>query len=146
MARLGRADVVVVGEAHAVPQRAELRGDLVGELLRWDASGGGGALDLLAVLVGAGEEEGVVAEQAVTAREHVGNDGRVRMADVRPRVDVVDRRGEVKLLLFWRTSGSTASLQAAEPSRAYVTLSGISGSLGAPRRGTRSWKMISAMT
>ena len=97
------------------------------------------------MLVGAGEEEGVVAEQAVTAREHVGNNGRVRMADVRPRVDVVDRRGEIKLLLFGGHQ-ATASLQAAEASRGYVTLSGISGSRGAPRRGTSNWKMISAMT
>ncbi len=49
--------VVVVGEAHAVPEVAELGGDLVGELLRRDAGGCGGAFDLLAVLVGAGEEK-----------------------------------------------------------------------------------------
>ena len=91
MARLGGADVVVVGDAHAVPEVAEAGGDLVGELLRGDAGGGGGALDLLAVLVGAGEEEGVVAEQAVAAGDDVGRDGGVGVADVRARVDVVDR-------------------------------------------------------
>jgi hypothetical protein len=51
------------------------------------------------VLVGAGEEEGVVAEQAVAARDDVGDDGGVGVADVGARVDVVDRRGEVELLL-----------------------------------------------
>ena len=77
-------------------------GDLVGELLGRDAGGGGGALDFLAVLVGAGEEEGVVAEEAVAAGEDVRDDGRVGVADVRARVDVVDRGGEVELLgLVW---------------------------------------------
>ncbi len=56
---VGGADVGVVGDAHAVPEVFEGFGDLVGELLRGDAGGGGAALDLLAVLVGAGEEEGV---------------------------------------------------------------------------------------
>ena len=57
----GGADEVVVGDAHAVPEAFEGGGDLVGELLGWNAGGCGAALDFLAVLVGAGEEEGVVA-------------------------------------------------------------------------------------
>ena len=89
---------------------SELGGDLVGELLRRDAGGGGGALDLLAVLVGAGEEEGVVAEQAVAAGDDVGGDGGVGVADVRARVDVVDRGGEVELFLCVRHGGAKASL------------------------------------
>ncbi len=95
----GGADVVVVGDAHALPEVCEGLGDLVGELLGRDAGGGGGALDLLAVLVGAGEEEGVVTEQAVTAGEDVGHDGGVGVADVGARVDVVDRRGDVEGLV-----------------------------------------------
>ena len=115
MAGVGGADVVVVGDAHAVPEGAELGGDLVGELLRRDAGGGGGALDLLAVLVGAGEEVGVVAEEAVAAGDDVGDDGGVGVADVGARVDVVDRRGEVELfgwsgifLLDSKFTGATA--------------------------------------
>ena len=92
----GGADVVVVGDAHALPEVFERLRDLVGELLGRDAGGGGGALDLLAVLVGAGEEEGVVAEQAVAAREDVRDDGGVRVADVGARVDVIDRGGDVE--------------------------------------------------
>jgi len=92
----GGADVVVVGDAHALPEILEGLRDLVGELLRRDAGGGGGALDLLAVLIGAGEEEGVVTEQAVAAGEYVRNDGGVRVADVRARVDVIDRGGDVE--------------------------------------------------
>ena len=101
----GGADEVVVGDAHAVPQGVERGGDPVGELLRGDAGGVGGALDLLAVLVGAGEEEGVVAEQAMAPGEDVRDDGGIGVADVGARVDVVDRRGEIELVAaighFW---------------------------------------------
>jgi hypothetical protein len=60
------------------------------------------ALDLLAVLVGSGEEERVISQQPVAACEDVGHDGGVRVADVRAGVDVVDRCGEiVGFLLVW---------------------------------------------
>ena len=97
---VGGADVVVVAEAHAVPEAAELGGDFVGEGLRGLAGLLCGALDLLAVFVGAGEEPGVVAEQAVAAREDVADDRRVGVADVGARVDVIDRRGDVVLVGF----------------------------------------------
>jgi hypothetical protein len=105
VAGFGGADIVVVGDAHALPERLELGGDLVGELLRRDAGGSGGALDLLAVLVSAGEEEGVVAEQAVAAADDVGGDGGVSVADVRARVDVVNGGREVELFLSFRHDG-----------------------------------------
>ena len=68
----------------------------VGELLRRDALALGGQLDRLAVLVGAGEEEDVLAALAVVAGEHVGGDRRVRVAEMRLGVDVEDRRGDVE--------------------------------------------------
>ncbi len=55
-----------------------------------------GVGDRLAVLVGAGQEEHVLAALAVVARHHVGGDRRVGVAQVRGRVDVVDRRGHVE--------------------------------------------------
>ena len=55
----------------------------VGELLRRQARGLGGLLDLEPVLVGAGEELHVVAEQAVPAGERVADDRRVGVAEVR---------------------------------------------------------------
>src|SRR5580704_6554614 len=56
MALFRGADVVVVGNAHALPQRAKLRRDLVGILL-WSFSRSlRGAFNLLAVLVGTGEK------------------------------------------------------------------------------------------
>ena len=60
-----------------------------------DRPGGlGGLLHLLAVLVGAGEEVDVVAEQAVPASDGVADDGGVRVAEVRLGGDVVDGGGE----------------------------------------------------
>jgi hypothetical protein len=50
--------------------------------------------DLVAVLVGAGQKEDVVAEPAVVAREDVGRDGGVGVPEVRVGIDVVDRRGD----------------------------------------------------
>ena len=67
-----------------------------------DAGGGGGALDLLAVLVGAGEEEGFDALRSGAAGEDVRHDGGVGVADVGARVDVVDGgREEEFLRRFW---------------------------------------------
>ena len=56
----------------------------------------GRPLHLEAVLVGAGEEEGVVAEQPVPPGQGVGGDRRVGVADVGHVVDVVDRRRHVE--------------------------------------------------
>ena len=75
---------------------AEFVGDEVGELLRRFVGGGGGALDLLAVLVGAGgEDHRLVTLHALQALDRVGGDGGVGVADVGSGVDVIDRRGEV---------------------------------------------------
>ena len=92
------ADVIVVGQAHAIPERAEFRGDFIGELLRSFARGLGCTLDFLTVLVGAGQEPGVVSQHAVAAGDRVAGERGVGVADVRMRIDVVDRGRDVKLL------------------------------------------------
>src|ERR1035437_9808850 len=61
----GGADEIVVGQAHALPERTEFAGNFVGELLRGFARGLGGALDLLTVFIGAGEKPGVIPQHAV---------------------------------------------------------------------------------
>ena len=94
--RLGRADEVVVGDLEVLPRLGELRGDRVGERLRLEPGRLGGPLDVEAVLVGAGEEVDVVAEQAVPAGEGVADDRRVGVAEVRLGVHVVDRRRDVE--------------------------------------------------
>ena len=94
--RFGRADEVVVGDLEPPPCLDELRGDPVGELLRRRAGGLGRLLDLETVLVGAGEELDVVAEQPVPARQRITDDGCVGVAEVRLGVDVVDRGRDVE--------------------------------------------------
>ena len=56
----------------------------------------GRLLDLLAVLVGAGQEEHVVAVQPLEPRHHVGRDRGVGVADMRRAVHVIDRGGDVE--------------------------------------------------
>ena len=82
---------------------------VVAKLLRRAAGQLGGALDLLPVLVGAGEEPGLDAQGALAPRDRVAHDGRVGVAQVRPRIHVVDGRGEVKTVwagvLIWSSAG-----------------------------------------
>ena len=95
VARVGGADEVVVGDVDARHQRLEALGVAVGELLRRDALALGRLRHRLAVLVGAGEEEDLLAALAHVAGEDVGADRRVRVPEVRRGVDVEDRRGDV---------------------------------------------------
>ncbi len=96
MALLGGAHEVVVGEAHAVAQAAVLGHHAVGELDGRDPLFTGRALDVLAVLVGAGEEIDRVARHAPVAGERVADGGGEDMPDVGQTVDVIDRGGEVE--------------------------------------------------
>ena len=77
---------------------AELRRNFVGQLLRSLARRLRRALNLLPVLVGAGEKVSVNAQHALPPRHGVAGNGGVRVADMRPRIDVVDRRRDVELL------------------------------------------------
>ena len=54
-----------------------------------------GLLDLLAVLVGAGQEEHVVAVEPLEARDGVGRDHLIGVADMRHAVRIGDRGGDV---------------------------------------------------
>ena len=96
VAGLGGADEVVVGDVEAVPRLPEAGGVAVGLLLGRDAGRLGGLGHLQAVLVGAGEEVGVVAEEAVPAGQGVGDHRRVGVPDVGGVVHVVDRRRDVE--------------------------------------------------
>ena len=96
-----RADEAVVGDVHQLPEVQDAlraRDDVVDELLRGDARGLGLVFDLLAVLVGAGQEHHVVALQPLIAGHGVGRHGAVGMADVQLRRGIVDRRGDIKCL------------------------------------------------
>ena len=82
-------------EAENPPLLGKFAGNDVGKLLRRFAGRGGGALDLLPVLIGAGGEHYVVALHALPALDGVGGDGGVGVADVRRGVHVIDRCREV---------------------------------------------------
>ena len=96
MARLGGADEVVVGDVESVPGVAEMRRRLVDQFLGRDAPRFRGALHLQAVLVGAGQEEDLVAPEPAPTGEHVAGHRRVGVADVGDVVHVVNRSGDVE--------------------------------------------------
>ena len=96
VAGLGGADEVVVADVEQRPGVAEPGTGAVGLLDGAEARLLGRPQHLQAVLVGAGEEPGVVADQAVPAGQRVGGDRRVGVTDVRDVVDVVDRRRHVE--------------------------------------------------
>jgi hypothetical protein len=96
VARVRGADEEVVRGVDARQQVEEALRVAVGELPRRYPLLLRDACDRLAVLVGAGEEEHLLAALAVVAGEDVRADGRVRMPEVRRRVHVVDGRRDVE--------------------------------------------------
>ena len=99
MALLGRADEIVVGAAERLHHAAEDGRVPVRQLDRGDPLLLGGLLHLLAVLVGAGQEEDVLAVEPLEARQHVGRDRGVGVADMGYAVGIENRRRDVE---FWR--------------------------------------------
>ncbi len=100
---VGGADEAVVGDVHQLPQILNAPGavhDAVYELLRRDSGGGGDVADLLAVLVGAGEEHDVLPQQAVIAGQCICGHRAVGVADVELVRGIVDRRGDIEFFLF----------------------------------------------
>jgi hypothetical protein len=94
MAKLGRANEIVIRDVVRSEERLPARHELVAPFLRSLARGGGGAGDFLAVFVGPRQEERG-AKRASGARQYVRNEGRVSMADMRLAADIVDRRRDV---------------------------------------------------
>jgi len=95
MALVGGADEEVVLGVDPLRQLLPLLDDLVDVGLRVEPALLGYAIDLGGVLVGAGEEEGLVTALLAVPDEYVRGDRRVRVPDVRARVHVVDRRCQV---------------------------------------------------
>ena len=96
--RIGRRGPTVVADFEFLPKRDELRRDLIDELLRRHASFFGGLLDLLAVLIDAGEKENFFTFQPMITRDDVGQHFLVGVSDMRRAIRVIDRGGEVELL------------------------------------------------
>src|SRR5664279_3725526 len=95
VARLGRADEVVVRDAELFPEVPECRRMAVRDDDRSDAFLFRDPLDVLPVLVRAGQEAHVLPLLAEVTRERVRDDRRVEVPDVRPVVDVIDGGREV---------------------------------------------------
>ena len=94
---VGRADEEVVVGIDEPRQLFPGFGDLIDVGLRVEPLLLCHPVDLGAVLVRSRQEERLVAALLVMAREDVGRDRRVRVADVRRRVDVVDRCRDVEV-------------------------------------------------
>ena len=126
---VARADEEVVGDVEAGGERPPRLDDPVGVLLGLEALLGGDARDLRRVLVDAGEEERLTPALPLMARHDVRCDRRVRVPDVRGRVDVVDRRRDVVRAPFrsiLRAAFPTPATAARHP-RANAATSGPSG-------------------
>ncbi|EQD24416.1 MAG: hypothetical protein D084_Lepto4C00442G0001, partial [Leptospirillum sp. Group IV 'UBA BS'] len=93
---LGRPDEVVVGDGEPAPEVAEARQDPVDVELGGESVPLRALPDLLAVLVGAGEEEDRLPFLAAGAGQDVGGDGGVGVADMGDVVDVVDGGRQVE--------------------------------------------------
>src|SRR5271168_2919835 len=94
----GRADVVIVRNSHPLPEFLELSRNLI-RILLWSFSGSlRRALDFLAMLIGASQKKRFCAEHALAPRNRIARDGRISMADVRPRIHVINRCRNVELL------------------------------------------------
>ena len=100
MVVIGGADEAVVADIQQLPQVFDGGDDLVNVLLGGHAGIGGLILDLLAVLVGAGQEHDVIALHPLEAGQRVAGHGGVAVADVQLVAGVVDGGGDVKCLVL----------------------------------------------
>ena len=95
VAVVARPDEEVVGDVEAGGERPPRLDDAVDVFLRGEALLRGDPRDLRRVLVDAGEKERLTSALSLMTSEDVRGHGRVGVPDVRRRVDVVDRCGEV---------------------------------------------------
>ena len=96
MPGLRGADEIIVGQPEPGGEGHPVRGQLIAILLRHFVLGESSLLDFLAVLVEAGEEENFFAEQPVRARDDVGDDLLVGVAEVRLAVEVINGGRDVE--------------------------------------------------
>jgi hypothetical protein len=97
--RLGGADELVVGQIQGRRHLAKARRIAVGKGTRAQPFLLRRLLHLQTVLIGASEEEHVLAVEALEARYRVGRDRLVGMTDMRHPVGIGDGRRDVKFCL-----------------------------------------------
>ena len=115
MVVVGGADEAVVADIQQLPQILDGGDDLVHILLGLDAGVGGLVLDLLAVLVGAGQEHHIIPLHPLEAGQCVTGHGGVAVADVQLVAGVVDGGGDVELFLFRHDLYSPFSVEVPPP-------------------------------
>ena len=107
MVVVGGADEAVVADIHQLPQVLDGGNDLIDVLLGSDACIGCLVLDLLAMLVGSGQEHDVIALHPLEAGQRVAGHGGVAVADVQLIAGVVNGSGNVECFVL--THGSVSS-------------------------------------
>ena len=95
VALLGGADECVVRAIHSLDHCLEARHIAFDQLARGEFLADRGLLHLLAVLVGSGEEEHVVAVEPHEAGDRIGGDRLVGVADVGRAIGIGNGRGQV---------------------------------------------------
>ena len=104
---VGGADEAVVADVHQLPQIFDGGDDLIHILLGGHACVGGLVLDLLAVLVGAGQEHDVAALHPLEACQCVAGHGGVAVADVQLVAGIINRCGDVECLVLAHENDSS---------------------------------------
>src|SRR5262249_9184832 len=97
--RIGSPQPQVVLDTQRFKRLFEIADDCIDVLLDRDTQRFRGPLDVYAVFVSPGQKEGVKPSLPFEADQRVGDKSRVRVADVRLRVGVVDRCRYVECLL-----------------------------------------------
>ena len=111
MAFVGGADEVIIFNVHQLPQVLGVGDDLIHISLGGDALFSSLALDLLAVLIRAGQEIGVITRHLLKTGHGVRRHRGVGVADVHVAGGIVNRRGNVILLLLHLVSTFLSELK-----------------------------------
>src|SRR5690606_27116291 len=132
VARLGRADEIIVRDIESGEQLTEARRAAVGQRLRGDPFLDGALLHLEAMLVGASEEASLAAIETGEAGHHVAGDRGVGVAEVWLAVGVIDRRRDVEgrapaheINAPWASPGARDTLRRADLLRIAAQIEGF---------------------
>ena len=122
---IGGADKAVVADIQQLPQILDGGHDLVHILLGGDAGIGSLILDLLAVLIGTGQEHDVVALHPLEAGQRITCHGGVAVANVQLIAGVIDGGGDIKCFVF--AHGGLSSFLLVLQAKSAPALPGITG-------------------
>ncbi len=100
MARLGRADEIVIGDVQRLVHGAEALRVALAQLGRADALPCGGLLHLQPVLVDAGQEKHIIAVQPLETRDGVRRDRLIGVADMRIAIRIGNGGGNIEGRFF----------------------------------------------